>query len=207
MLPLRSLHSSDNIQDVTKLLRQTHTGFEQTEQLNKCGRIPDSSPHPAWQSIILSTQDFPEMPESHVGGLVHRNPVYFHSCILVVPYKGPATVQEPLQRLRISVIDHSAQLQMDDAQIYSTIYSWRGATWFCDLLQKEGCWWVYLEPSSCSLNPERQSTSSSPKVASCWLWCHAATLQFVISQEKQFRWGQQCESSEQVVTKAFPAAC
>lgn len=110
--------------------------------------------------------------QSHVGGLLHRNPVYFHSCILVVPYKGPAPAQEPLQRVRISVIDHSAQLQMDDAQIYSTTYSWRGATWFCDLLQKEGCWWVYLKPSACSLNPERPKhllvpKSSITEVAGC----------------------------------------
>lgn len=61
---------------------------------------------------------------------------------------------------------------------------------------------MYLKPSACSLNPERPKHQLVPK--SCIM---LAVLQFGISQEKQFRWGQQCVSSELAVTKAFPAAC
>lgn len=52
---------------------------------------------------------------------------------------------------------------MDGVRIYSTNCSWEEAAWFCDLLQKEGCWWVYLKPSACSLNLERQKHQLVPK--------------------------------------------
>lgn len=74
-----------------------------------------------------------------------------------------------------------------------------------DLLQKEGCWWLYLNSSACSLSWERQRhqlVPSSSVTMVMVLGCCTAVWQFL---GKPVGACGVCKISKLVVTKAFPA--
>lgn len=77
-----------------------------------------------------------------------------------------------------------------------------------NLLQKEGCWWLYLKPSACSLTQERQKLQLVPSSSVVLVMVPGCRGVLQSSQENQFRWDcGVCNNSKLVVTKACPSAC